>query len=689
MNGMSIKEMMTSAAVGAVAMGGAGVTMIGFGPAAAGLAVAGAAGNYLAMRQAKATSNYIYNGCGAVYHSIKKPVLSAYKAVCATIYQIADSTAGWVSRYINQLSWVQDAYKKADSHYVNTCGTSVHGQHSMDLRPLYQPVAGGVATQKPILEALSAYAAQIRQSVSQEEITRWVALGERLIQVLNDDSASQVEAGMLLVPHPQGGEPVAVQSSVHNMRAIMWYLLAQALRNEVVKLDRETCGHARLTPAVMENMVRDLLVQGELVFYDKQGKLFRFLEHAKIRYTDRGELMNQESVLRGVETGNMRLFAIDDISQQLPARAKRILFNLLRPAQAGQDARIALKFEHTGGITLEREGHEPYLLSAARLAQAAANRAMYVVHGLAPVSDTQILPQRQERKSDIHTAIVEALAQKEEGDASWSYNRDNVRTAMQRTTLENILPYLIFDENSFSTADPLRVLTELDIADRDSLKKKIYSALRQNVLGDLLSYVGSQTEMRDFWRTRLGQLKETLLTGLFAKREEAAQAREAHQYRLTSWWYAESETLKQQKAHEKQLYETVENDMIEAAVAAVQITSAASADPVTATAVAGTSVEEIIDEFTEVEETAVASPSVEEIMAEFTDEGTPVQPTRTEGEKPAPKDDSVVLSQVVMKPGKYADDDLDDFTFIGGEHGMAEVNVENLRNIISAVSPAA
>lgn len=572
---------------GMVAGGSAVVAglMAGAGPVGIGAMVVGGvlAANYM-HSQASEAGAHIRNGCGGIYYNIKAAVLCVYNITCEKIYFMVDSTIGCFNRYIAEAEWVKHTYKEADAAYVAKCSTASYRTYPMDLQPLYTPLKEGVATQDDVLDALAAHAVKHCASVDREEIARWVALGEHLVKALNSTEASKVPAGWLLVDNPGGKTPIAVESSAYNMRAIMWYLTAHSLRHEMAKLKVLAHDHTELTPAALENIVDEFVAEGTFVFPDKYGKLFHFLKHARTQYTDQANVMNQASMLRGVEpivhdqTRPMQLRALDDASQQLPGGMKRIVFNCLEAAEEGMHERVAIRFEHAAHPAFSgqrAEGHESLTWWVAQMLQGASGQIMYHAHKLAAKDMMAVQTHQQYREHSVHEAIIAALEDMKSGDARWLHIRKQAYDAMQSVSLYQVLPYLTFKKEDIARADArLTVLEDLSAAARDLLKKKIYRALLNNLQGEVASYLSSaqrgvhlapysisQQEVRDFWRTQIADLERSLLDHLYAPREATVAAEERHQYRIVNWFLASSATLQAQKTHDNALYDEVKEEM--------------------------------------------------------------------------------------------------------------------------------
>ena len=554
-----------------------------------GMAIGGALGyaaGKVASDSISTVTEFVCNGTNTVYQGAKELVQAASTKFCGMMYNIAISLPLWLIDKVENTKWVQTANAFADTAYLSKCRSATYQigsqEVSGDLQSLFTAVPEGVSSQAQVIAALSAYAIATGQGVSKGQISQWIALGERLIAELTNDKASQVHDGAIVVQSPQDGKEIYVESSVYNTRAIMWYFAAQALWGELVKQEVLLCGHAQPTAADIQRMVKDLLTHETFVFPDKNGQVFTFLSQAKTSYVSETNLLGQDSALQRADqavrnqTPSMALPVIDDTSRYLPGGARRTAFNTLLPVEENKEQRLAVRLEelsYPSVLGQRSEGHEPLLWQVAQMAIGVPRQIVAMAEKWKAPSSIAPQTRPQQQQHAIHTKMLEMLRRVRSGDAAWKVNQRAAFDAAKQLPLHELLPYLVHPEYAQTNNVKLAVLNEISDIERDQLKVMVYRALLDEVHAGknaplhrrghetfLMPYMTGKTEVRDYWRTHIASLQETIFGATFTAFTEKAKREEESQYRVSRWIRSvttgtPTAIIQKRKEHEQALFQ--------------------------------------------------------------------------------------------------------------------------------------
>jgi hypothetical protein len=196
-----------------------------------------------------------------------------------------------------------------------------------------------LAADAGIMGRVAAHAKGQDSPLTPESIQAYVAAGEKIANGLiakgASSKASLSSAGSLV--HVKGdGRDIAVRSSVYTTRALSWYLMAKAARQDIVQ---EGLGEK----------ASNMATSGSFLFKDPNNTFFEFLSAAptagdristhfadRAGHTRRHGLMGAKPIQRGIE----------DYSNAMPGQRGTMLFDKLRASNG--DSELFIKFELAG-----------------------------------------------------------------------------------------------------------------------------------------------------------------------------------------------------------------------------------------------------------------------------------------------------------------------------------------------------
>jgi hypothetical protein len=422
-------------------------------------------------------------GVGKVSDGVKAAYHSTVKWVKQIIYYAVETVFGWLARWSDTSDWAKSVYARADEAYLQT-------PTGIKLQPLlHNPLrdGGGVAIQTDILEALHAQAVYTGQPVTEQNIKEWVTLGEHIVKALTG-SKRNIQAGGLevLVANPEGGKPIVVESSLYNVRAITWYIAAQALW--YASLQKETLQEEEgLDKEELLKMAERVTDAATFVLPDKDGRVYKFISHATPGYHDNGRLLNSQSRLQEALQSDteepMALPVLDDSSRHLPGKARRLMVNALISAGGGPQ-RLAIQLQAMPSPTStgqRSEGHEPMAWQALQRTTGFASKVMAAVDTWDNKPDTREQTEQQSRHHTLHQELKSLL--KETG-----LSKEELNYTYQQLSNMPLLSLLqLFQPNDKHTTVQKELydrLWALKDADYEDLKIKIADAIKEEAQGD-------------------------------------------------------------------------------------------------------------------------------------------------------------------------------------------------------------
>ncbi len=201
-----------------------------------------------------------------------------------------------------------------------------------------------LAADSEAMSKLHAQAQALGNATSRQERQQLVAVGERLVEALDK---GQVTGGRITVSHADGSsQSYAIASSTYTTRAICWYLMARAAREDA---DREAAGQGRAGVDFPSAMV----VEGSTRFKDPDNRLFEFLRSAPSvgprAATHFEEMLDAPGWHRiaGVVKRKQH-WGLDDYGSKLPGKGGALVFNKLKAPEHGGACEIYLKIEAVG-----------------------------------------------------------------------------------------------------------------------------------------------------------------------------------------------------------------------------------------------------------------------------------------------------------------------------------------------------
>lgn len=344
----------------------------------------------------------IATGAGQVALEVKSCCKSTAKWVKSTIYCILESLFGCLARWSETSSWVKSVYAKVNESYLNA---------NTHLRSLFTPVAAGVAEQEYILNALITQAKEADQNITPEQIRSWVALGERLVQAFTTSRPYIKNNAMFITVESPTGK-VEVESSLYTIRAITWYITAQALWHAAVKESDRTP-----SPKKMDDIADANKDATTFVVPDPCNKLFHFIQAAPSSYKDQANLLNETSDSKEQKSDlseeDMKVCAINDVAKMLPQENQGLIINPLKAIGSGPK-RLAIRLQKLPNLSLleggqRREGHESLTWRAIQRLTSGSSKLMNSIAEWNPDKKIEVQTSQQSRHREIHQTVIKAL----------------------------------------------------------------------------------------------------------------------------------------------------------------------------------------------------------------------------------------------------------------------------------------
>jgi hypothetical protein len=419
-------------------------------------------------------------GAGKITEGVKTAYHSTVAWVKQSIYCLLETAFGWLARWSDTSDWAQSIYAYTDEAYLKT-------PSGIELQPLLQnPLPEGVAVQADILAALYAQAAFSEQPVTKQNIKEWVTLGEHIVKALTDSACHLLAEGQeVQVANPEGGEPIIVESSLYNVRAITWYVTAQALWHAA--LQQQSAGKASDKEALLK-LAKQVTNSSTFVVPDKEGSLYTFISKAPSCYNDTGSVLNKQSILYNARQPHldlqnlMPLPALDDSSRHLPAKARRLMVNQLKDSP-GVPQRLALQLQalpnpSTTGQRGER--HEPLVWHALQRTTGFATKVMTAIDKWDSRPDMQEKTEQQIRHDALYQELERVL------DKTGLPEEELKETMQQLTQLSLIAVLRLFQPSEDWTREQVKLSTQLRAlsdTDYNEVRMKLAQAIEEEAQG--------------------------------------------------------------------------------------------------------------------------------------------------------------------------------------------------------------
>jgi hypothetical protein len=431
----------------------------------------------------------MHAGAGEVIQGIKSLAHHTVKLIKSTIYLSLDSIFGWLARWSDTSDWAKSINANVDELYLQKLADA-----KMDIRPLLIPLASGVAAQQDIIDTLAAQANDKDQSVTKEQITQWVALGERLTQALSSSAHNTRHQGSQIRVDSFKGPPILVESSLYTTRAIAWYATAQALWN--ASLRQAQMPQDNLSPLSMYTLATEILAISTLVLPDPGSKMFHFIQRAPSKYIDQTSVLNKQSqlteALGKTDLPSMFLPALDDSSNRLPGKAGRVVINSLKAGQDGMP-RIALQLQAQAYLLLtgqRSEGHESLSWNAMQMATGFPRKVMAAVESWNPNPLLQAQTIRQSRYDTIYKTLDQAIASlplrssnPTKADEETKL-REQLTNQMKQRPLSSLLDLFTRKKNRSQAEKPAsQLLNAIPDPQYSELRELIITTIHEDMLG--------------------------------------------------------------------------------------------------------------------------------------------------------------------------------------------------------------
>lgn len=208
---------------------------------------------------------------------------------------------------------------------------------------LTQPMSPhSVAQNDRILDKLETHAEQNKTPLTRQQIQAYVATGERIAHALREGQNTRP------ISIDIDGTRVQLESSVHTTRALSWFMMAQAARQDH---QRDLNGDQS---AIGDQTVTDMTSSGSFVMKDPGNRIYNFMAEAptadsrmSTHFADRVGHDEKHKICGFIPSGKPSQRGIEDYRHMMPGQGGTILFDKLSP-RAGGSEELFIKFESGG-----------------------------------------------------------------------------------------------------------------------------------------------------------------------------------------------------------------------------------------------------------------------------------------------------------------------------------------------------
>ncbi len=219
-------------------------------------------------------------------------------------------------------------------------GENLQAQVPAGLSSLYVPQPLTLATNALVIDMLCAHAEAAGSVLARDEITGYVALGERAVQAISQIRQREGDAEVSMPQRLQMENGILLSAQLEVMRAISWYVVACAAQQDA---NRQACG---VESQIGGKVITDLTIAGSYVVKDPHNAIYDFMNHYPGVYARISTHFNERSDSALLAYGHADQRGIEDYQNRLPGEGGTILFDRLK------DGEIFFKFEHDGVPTL-------------------------------------------------------------------------------------------------------------------------------------------------------------------------------------------------------------------------------------------------------------------------------------------------------------------------------------------------
>lgn len=295
-----------------------------------------------------------------------------------------------------------------DIQHVEGAQSAAQGHLVADFTALYVPQRGGLATNRDVLGMLHAHAQAAGTLLQPEEIKKYVALGQRVVDAIRltaqaSSSAQETRSGnaqstvagvQRLKVATQAGD-VMVTPNQEVTRAISWYVAACAALQDVNQPPTSE-------PRVVDGkVVADLSISGSYVFKDPGNAIYNFMQSSPLAYARVSTHFNERSASDLLFGGYADQRGIEDYQRRLPGENGTILFDKLKNGE------MFVKFEAAG---------VPVYPASKRVDDMGQGRAGFlevsarqIMHSLSYLRTRFVSSPGMERKEHVYKGILKLI----------------------------------------------------------------------------------------------------------------------------------------------------------------------------------------------------------------------------------------------------------------------------------------
>lgn len=199
---------------------------------------------------------------------------------------------------------------------------------------LATPRQGSVLGDERVVAKLLEHAKNTGQRVTESEIREMVATGENIAKALQGPGGDKIPLKVTI-----DGKEHTVESNTFTARAVGWYMMAQAGKQDVERGGGKTS---------------DMVTSGSFVMKDPGNRMYNFLNSAptaasrmSTHFAERVGHTEKHKIGGLIPSGKPSQRGIEDYQSKMPGQGGTMLFDKLKPGTDGKEE-LFVKFEGGG-----------------------------------------------------------------------------------------------------------------------------------------------------------------------------------------------------------------------------------------------------------------------------------------------------------------------------------------------------
>jgi hypothetical protein len=285
--------------------------------------------------------------------------------------------------------------------------------HSEMLEVLEKNQHLGVLQSEKVRAKLVQHKTDNGQKITEQEMFRWVRIGERIAKGLQAEGGDEQPLEVYLedvVDEHGRMRTFTIEPDAYFARCVSWYMMAQAAAQDVA---REASGDSSGTS--------DMVTDGSFVMKDPGNRMYKFLASSptcaartSTHFAERLAHNVKHKLLGWIPTKKWSQRGIEDFQSQLPGKGGAMLFDKIVPVKAAVAERRDVPDEQLLFVKFEASGCPAYYQAGSSLFHSSAALLRNVAHGFSFAGSRGVKGAKKgaavQRQEHVYKGVLKPIA---------------------------------------------------------------------------------------------------------------------------------------------------------------------------------------------------------------------------------------------------------------------------------------